>query len=130
MEDDGELRDLLVRGLRAAGLDAGGLSAGGDVLRLAAGDPPDLVVLDVGGVGARARPRHLPLGRGDGRRPAGGALHEDAARYAFPLATPIIGAAGILKLPDLLGPAGDGVRGRRLWAPCARRPARTRPCGS
>lgn len=28
--------------------------------------------------------------------------HEDAARYAFLLATPIIGAASLLKLPDLL----------------------------
>ena len=40
-----------------------------------------------------------------------GLSNEDAARYAFLLATPIIGAAGLLKLPDLFGPAGDGVRG-------------------
>lgn len=43
-----------------------------------------------------------------------GLSNEDAARYAFLLATPIIGAAAILKLPDLLGPAGDGVRGPAL----------------
>lgn len=43
-----------------------------------------------------------------------GLSNEDAARYAFLLATPIIGAAGILKLPDLLGSAGDGVRGQAL----------------
>jgi undecaprenyl-diphosphatase len=40
-----------------------------------------------------------------------GLTHEDAARYAFLLATPIIGAAALLKLPDLFGPDGNGVRG-------------------
>ena len=34
--------------------------------------------------------------------------HEDAARFSFLLATPIILAAGLYKLPDLLGPLGDG----------------------
>ncbi|HEY2478056.1 MAG TPA: undecaprenyl-diphosphate phosphatase [Solirubrobacterales bacterium] len=43
-----------------------------------------------------------------------GLSNEDAARYAFLLATPIIGAAGLLKLPELLGSAGDGVRGQAL----------------
>jgi undecaprenyl-diphosphatase len=43
-----------------------------------------------------------------------GLSNEDAARYAFLLATPIIGAAGLLKLPDLLGSAGSGVRGQAL----------------
>lgn len=43
-----------------------------------------------------------------------GLSNEDAARYAFLLATPIIGAAGVLKLPDLMGSAGDGVRGQAL----------------
>ena len=43
-----------------------------------------------------------------------GLSNEDAARYAFLLATPIIGAAGVLKLPDLLGSAGNGVRGPAL----------------
>jgi len=38
--------------------------------------------------------------------------HEDAARFSFLLATPIILAAGVYKLPDLLGPNGDGVRGQ------------------
>ena len=49
---------------------------------------------------------------------AGGLLvglsNEDAARFAFLLATPIIGAAAILKLPDLLGSSGNGVRGPAL----------------
>jgi undecaprenyl-diphosphatase len=38
--------------------------------------------------------------------------HEDAARFSFLLATPIILAAGIYKLPDLLGPNGNGVLGQ------------------
>jgi len=45
-----------------------------------------------------------------------GLSNEDAARYAFLLATPIIGLAGVYKLPDLLGAAGDGVRGQALVA--------------
>jgi undecaprenyl-diphosphatase len=40
--------------------------------------------------------------------------HEDAADFAFLLATPIILAAGLYKLPDLLGPNGDGARGQIL----------------
>jgi undecaprenyl-diphosphatase len=43
-----------------------------------------------------------------------GLSNEDAARYAFLLATPVIGAAGVLKLPELLGSTGDGVRGQAL----------------
>ena len=45
-----------------------------------------------------------------------GLSNEDAARYAFLLATPIIGAAAVLKIPDLLGSAGNGVRGQALVA--------------
>jgi undecaprenyl-diphosphatase len=40
-----------------------------------------------------------------------GLSNEDAARYAFLLATPIIGAAALLKLPELFGSEGNGVRG-------------------
>lgn len=36
--------------------------------------------------------------------------HEDAARFSFLLATPIIFAAGIYKVPGLLGPAAAGIR--------------------
>jgi undecaprenyl-diphosphatase len=43
-----------------------------------------------------------------------GLSHKDAARFAFLLATPIIGAAAILKLPELFGPEGKGVRGPAL----------------
>jgi undecaprenyl-diphosphatase len=40
--------------------------------------------------------------------------NEDAAKFAFLLATPIILAAGIYKIPDLLGTNGNGVRGQVL----------------
>ena len=43
-----------------------------------------------------------------------GLSHEDAARFSFLLATPIIMAAGLFKLPDLIGRNGDGVRGQIL----------------
>jgi undecaprenyl-diphosphatase len=43
-----------------------------------------------------------------------GLSNEDGARFAFLLATPIIGAAALLKLPDLFGSGGDGVRGPAL----------------
>jgi undecaprenyl-diphosphatase len=43
-----------------------------------------------------------------------GMNHEDSARFAFLLATPVIGAAALLKVPSLLGPAGDGIRGQVL----------------
>ena len=40
--------------------------------------------------------------------------HEDAARFSFLLATPIIFAAGVYKIPDLLGPLGSGIRGQAV----------------
>jgi undecaprenyl-diphosphatase len=40
--------------------------------------------------------------------------HEDAARFSFLLATPIIFAAGVYKIPDLTGPLGDGIRSQAL----------------
>ena len=43
-----------------------------------------------------------------------GLSNEMAARYAFLLATPIIGAAAALKLPELFGSEGNGVRGPAL----------------
>ena len=44
-----------------------------------------------------------------------GLSHKDAARFAFLLATPIIGAAALLKLPELFG------AGQRCPRPGARR---------
>jgi undecaprenyl-diphosphatase len=38
--------------------------------------------------------------------------HEDAARFAFLLATPVIFAAGVLKLPTLAGSAGAHIHGQ------------------
>jgi undecaprenyl-diphosphatase len=43
-----------------------------------------------------------------------GLSHEDAARFAFLLATPVIFAAGVLKLPSLAGSAGDHIHGQVL----------------
>jgi undecaprenyl-diphosphatase len=43
-----------------------------------------------------------------------GLSHKDAARFAFLLATPIILAAAVLKLPELAGSEGNGVRGQAL----------------
>ena len=43
-----------------------------------------------------------------------GLSREDAARFAFLLATPVILAAGALKIPDLLGPLGNGIHGQIL----------------
>jgi undecaprenyl-diphosphatase len=40
--------------------------------------------------------------------------HEDAARFSFLLATPIILAAGLYKAHDFFGPNGDGIRGQAL----------------
>jgi undecaprenyl-diphosphatase len=40
--------------------------------------------------------------------------HEDAARFSFLLATPVILAAGVLKLPYLAGPLGTGIHGQVL----------------
>ncbi len=39
-----------------------------------------------------------------------GLTREDAARFSFLLATPVILAAGVLKIGDLAGPLGDGIR--------------------
>src|SRR3954453_22360647 len=44
-----------------------------------------------------------------------GLSREDAARFSFLLATPVILAAGALKLGDLAGPLGDGIRGEVLF---------------
>ena len=83
----------------------------------------------------RRRSRSFPASRAPGATMGGGLLvglsHKDAARFAFLLATPIIGAAAALKLPELAGPTGNGVRGpaaRRRRS--ARRSPPTSRCGS
>ena len=70
------------------------------------------------GVGAAQAIALLPGFSRSGATMGGGLLvglsNEDAARFAFLLATPIIGAAAVLKMPDLAGSQGDGVRGPAL----------------
>ena len=41
-----------------------------------------------------------------------GLNHEDAMRFSFLLSTPVILAAGALKIPDLTGSLGAGIRGQ------------------
>jgi undecaprenyl-diphosphatase len=43
-----------------------------------------------------------------------GLSRQDAARFSFLLSTPVILAAGVLKVPDLTGPLGNGIRGQIL----------------
>jgi undecaprenyl-diphosphatase len=70
------------------------------------------------GVGAVQSIALIPGFSRSGAAMAGGLFvglsHKDAARFAFLLATPIIGAAAVLKLPDLAGSQGNGVRGPAL----------------
>ena len=56
----------------------------------------------------------VTMGAGLGR----GLDHSDSARFAFLLATPVILAAGLYKMPDLLGHLGNGIRGQAAVA-CA-----------
>src|SRR5262249_55991205 len=55
-------------------------------------------------------------GGGGGGGGVGGWPRRGGARFAFLLATPIIGAAAVLKLPELAGSQGDGIRGQALVA--------------
>jgi undecaprenyl-diphosphatase len=43
-----------------------------------------------------------------------GLSRQDAARFSFLLSTPVILAAGVLKVPDLVGPLGNGIHGQIL----------------
>jgi undecaprenyl-diphosphatase len=47
---------------------------------------------------------------------ARGLDHSDSARFAFMLATPIILGAGIIKIGDITGRLGNGIRGQALVA--------------
>jgi undecaprenyl-diphosphatase len=72
------------------------------------------------GVGAAQALALIPGFSRSGAAMSGGLLvglsNKDAARFAFLLATPIIGAAALLKVPELLGSQGNGVRGQALVA--------------
>jgi undecaprenyl-diphosphatase len=73
-----------------------------------------------GGVGAAQALALIPGISRSGVTMGGGLLvglnNKDAARFGFLLATPIIFAAAALKLPELFGKDGDGVRGPALVA--------------
>jgi undecaprenyl-diphosphatase len=43
-----------------------------------------------------------------------GLTRQDAARYSFLLPAPVILAAGVLTVPDLMGPLGKGIGGQVL----------------
>jgi undecaprenyl-diphosphatase len=87
------------------------------------GEPDQRIVKRVGwmeaaGIGTAQALALIPGFSRSGATMGGGLLsglsNEDAARFAFLLATPIIGAAAALKLPELLGSQGDGIRGQTL----------------
>ena len=44
-----------------------------------------------------------------------GLTRQDAARFSFLLSAPVILAAGVLKIRDLTGPLGNGIRGQVLF---------------
>jgi undecaprenyl-diphosphatase len=73
---------------------------------------------DAGLVGSAQALALIPGFSRSGATMGGGLLvglsNEDAARFAFLLATPIIGAAAVLMLPELAGSEGNGVRGPAL----------------
>jgi undecaprenyl-diphosphatase len=78
----------------------------------------DMTLAQAGAVGAAQCGALLSGISRSGATMGGGLLfgldHEDAAQFAFLLATPVILAAGLYKLPDLTGPLGDGVRAQAL----------------
>ena len=105
----------------------GGLLYGAELLRRRApetdSDDDVRIAKQVGfpqafGVGAAQALALIPGFSRSGATMGGGLLvglsNKDAARFAFLLATPIIGAAAVLKLPELFGHQGDGVRGQAL----------------
>jgi len=44
-----------------------------------------------------------------------GLSRQDAARFSFLLSAPVILAAGVLKIGDLTGPLGAGIRGQVIF---------------
>lgn len=75
-----------------------------------------LPILEGMGIGAAQILALLPgISRSGATMVAGvlrGLSHEDAARFSFLLATPVILAAGALKIPELFGEAGHGIGGQ------------------
>jgi len=77
-----------------------------------------LTVKSAGGIGVAQALALIPGFSRSGATMSGGLLeglsHRDAARFSFLLATPIILAAALLKLPGLFGHAGSGIRGQSI----------------
>ncbi len=96
-----------------------GTGADGDTMRRSGGEPlAALSVVNAVGIGSfQIAALFAGISR-SGVTMVGGLLrglsHEDAARFSFLLATPVILAAGVYKLPDLFGPNGSGIRGQVL----------------
>ncbi|MCV7102044.1 undecaprenyl-diphosphate phosphatase [Mycobacterium palustre] len=107
----------------------------GEVLRRRVSPEGDVEHDDHAGAAIDNRLSQLPLGRGvligasqilallPGISRSGiamvaglwrGLSHEDAARFSFLLATPIILAAGVYKIPELFGPLASGIGGQVL----------------
>jgi undecaprenyl-diphosphatase len=104
-------------GTDAGGTDAGGTDAGGTAVDLAA--QQRLAGIGMGSALWIGAAQILALFAGisrEGVTMAGGLIrglsHEDALRFSFLLSTPVILAAGALKIPDLIGPLGAGIRGQ------------------
>lgn len=78
----------------------------------------DLSYVDAGTIGVAQSLALLAGISRSGVAMVGGLLrgldHEDSAKFAFLLATPVILAAGVLKLPTLAGQQGDGILGQVL----------------
>ena len=106
-----EVRELARAGAGPAGADP---AAGGEPGR-------QLATLDFREAGVVGGAQSLALLAGISRSGvtmvaglARGLNHEDAARFSFLLATPVILAAGLYKLPNLLGHLSSGIRGQIL----------------
>jgi undecaprenyl-diphosphatase len=94
------------------------LLAGERWRRRSGGKMSDVTPREAVGVGVAQSAALLPgISRAGVTMVAGlrlGLGYEQAARFAFLLATPIILAASALKLPDLFGAEGEGIRGPAL----------------
>lgn len=85
---------------------------GRDLNTLGYGEAAGLGVVQAGGLIAGLSRDGLVMSGGLVR----GLDNASAGYFAFLLATPIILAAGVYKIPDLTGPLGNGVRGAALIA--------------
>lgn len=85
---------------------------GRELTSMSSGEAVGLGVVQSGGLIAGISRDGVVMAGGLAR----GLDNAEAARYSFLLATPIILAAGLYKIPDLTGPLGAGVRGPAVIA--------------